>query len=359
MARTFYVRARRCRQNLLHASLAELVGELEALEAEAPAQAAAWFQRGEMWLALGRTERALPCLEQSLAARPGFLPARILSALALCDAGRPDEAQALTREILAARPGHEFARSLLAYAQYRATGRTAELAELAASPFLFDQHLGGRLLHEIEEKELANSRARLADLFAELQVSPLGRWLHPLLRPGRRLATALQHPLSERRRSEAIALSEATGLLAVGRPREAAAALAGWLKVGPTSTAAGLVGAEVLLAAGELTALESLLGRLAEREPELLGTPEHHLFHGILLAERGAYREAEAALLQLPDDPWNFFPAYYLGLCATGQGRAAEARRRYARALETCTLALVHRRLARRVATSQARRRRG
>ncbi|MBE7557923.1 tetratricopeptide repeat protein [bacterium] len=321
------------------------VEALQALGDEAPAGPAAAFQLGELWLGLGRTSEARRWLAEALKRAPTHLPASVFLALAFSDEGDLSAARRQVDGVLARRPDHEFAAALRDYFDYLEEKSPEAAARLAKSPFVYDQHLGGRLLFHVERRQLQQSKARLADLFAEVQVSFLGRWMYPIAQVGRHVKAALQHPFNGVRRREALAVSEGLGLLAVGRPAEAARRVREATRGAPSSPEVGFLMAEALLAGGELTRLGELLAAMKEKDAGTADTPEFSLFAGVLLAERGEYREAAEVLSGVPDDRWNFFPYYYRGLAATGLNRPVEARRWFARALEICTIQLVHRRL--------------
>ncbi len=355
MSRSFCREAQRVRRSLPAAPGGAGVEAVERLSASAPQTGAAALQLGELWLGQGRTEEARSWLDRSLRLAPGHLPARVLATLVACDQGQWDEARRKVESVLKDRPDHEFAQALRCYVAWREKNDPEALRALSRSPFVYDQHLGGRVLFHVERPQLGQSKGRLADLFAELNVSPLGRWMYPVARWGRRIHATLQHPLSARKRREAVALVEASGLLAVGRPAEAAARVARALDGAPSSADMGILMGEILLAGGELSRLGELLTLLAQRDATLADTPEYQLLSGVMLAEKGQYRDAEAALARVPDDPWNLFPYYYRGLAATGLDKPVDARRWFARALDICTIQLVHRRLARQL-TSNTRR---
>jgi len=314
-------------------------------ESGAPETAAAWFQLGEAWLGCGRTTEAESALVHSLRLDSDAAPAQLFLALTNLDRGEFAPAVRQIDTVLRRRPEHEFARSLRDYAALLETGKQKPLARLAESPFVYDMHLGGRILFHVERKRPRDSRGRLADLFAEMEFSPLGRWMHPLSRLGYRVQAVLAHPFSGERRAEHRALVEGSGLVGCGRPAEGAALAVAIKQPSTYESATGL--AELMLAGGEISAVSRWLDRVVQLDKSVEESPDYQMLYGATLAEQGRWRDAQACLAKVPDDPFNFFPYYYRGLCAALLDHAVDARRWFARALDICSIQVVHRRLAR------------
>ena len=345
MPSSFYIRMARLRATIRAEGPAGMPTQLNEVQAEAPETAAAWFQLGEAWLSCGRYDEAEAALIHSMRLDPAGMPAQLFLALANLDRGEFAPAVRQIDTVLQRRLDHEFARSLLDYATWLETGKREPLRRLATSPFVYDMHLGGRVLFHVERKRPKDSKGRLADLFAEMEFSLPGKWMHPLARIGYGVQSWMAHPFSSERRFELRALVEGMGHVGCGRPGQAAALAVVVKKPSSYETATGL--AEVMLAGGEIEKVSRWLDRMVEMDRSMEASADYQMLRGAVLAEQGRWRDAEACLTKVPDDPFNFFPYYYRGLCTAMLDRPVDARRWFARALEICSIHVVHRRLAR------------
>jgi tetratricopeptide (TPR) repeat protein len=320
---------------------------LQKIVGDTPEDARAYFQIGELWLELGRPQEAEQALKMSLRIDPEAMPAKVFLALLHIDQENYSAAGEVLDALLKHRPDHEFAISLRDYASFLETGKEESLEHLLQSPFVFDSHLGSRLLSEVEKRLLRNSEERMADLFSEFLVSHPGRWIYPLTRAGLQVNSLLKHPFNGHRRQQQFVLADGAEMLGIGAFKAAARQVAATFKQMPGDIVQALEGAEILMAGGMLSKAGGWLEKMPASFAGIENDPNYLMLLGACLAESGKYQEAQKRLAKLPDDPWSFYPDYYQGICAIGMNRRVESRRWFSRALEVCTIHLVHRRAGR------------